>query len=398
MKKFLISAVFIFSLFAVGAKAETIIDESTQYDSDIVKSGYEITNNGIITKDTIFFGNVLKNNGTIGGDFIIFGSSCSVNGTIGGNLRGASGDITVSGKIYKNVSVAAGKINFSKESVIEGSVYCAAGNINTEGEIKGRAFFFGNTVTLKGKFASDVTVWAGNGQEMGLIIGENTQINGKLTYYGTENITIPSSAKMSDYTFIKQNNKAPKSPLYDYNGIVKYVFTSLFMFLIGLLSLKVLPNFFPLKGLVIRKDFLKTAGTGALTIASSILAFLGFIVLLLLGFFVLDFWISVSIGSSFFSFYSILLMLSEIPVGLWLGQLILRKVKGNIAPFTLGYFLLRILFLLFYLLSSIISIRLPVNILSAVLHLVVLLLGVGAEVIVIRKIIKTANIQIEEVK
>jgi hypothetical protein len=398
MKKFLISASLFLCLLGTNVQAETIIDESTKYDSDIVKSGYEITNNGTITKDVIFFGNVLKNNGNIGGDFIVFGSSCFANGTIGGNLRGASGDITVLGKVFKNVSIAAGKINFSSESVVEGSVYCAAGNIYAEGEIKGRAFFFGNNVYLKGKFASDVTVWAGNGQEIGLIIGENTQINGKLTYYGIENIPFPPSANIGDYAFIKQKNKAPKSPLYDFNGILKYAFTSLFMFLVALLTLKLLPSIFPLKGYVIRKEFLKTAGIGAITMASSLLALLSFFILIILGFFVLDFWIALTIGSGFFSFYSIILMLCEIPVGLWLGQLILRKAKGNIAPFALGYFLLRILFLSLYLLSSILTIKLPVHILSTVLHLVVLLLGVGAEVVMIKKILKSANIQIEEAK
>lgn len=398
MKKFVISTLLILILFGANVKAATIIDESMKYDSDIVKSGYEIVNNGTILKDAIFFGNDIKNNGNIGGDLIVFGSSCYVGGTIGGNLRGASGDITIKSNIFKNVSLAAGKINFSSESIIEGSVYCAAGNISTEGEIKGRAYFFSNVVTLKGKFASDVTVWAGNGQDIGLIIGEDTQINGKLTYYGAENMIIPSSAKIGSYEFIKQKSNTPKSPLYDFWGILKYIFTSLFMFLVALLSFKLFPSYFPLKGYVIRKDFLKTAGTGVLTLASTILAFLSFLLLILLGFFVLDFWVTLSIGSGFFGFYSLLIMLSEIPVGLWLGQLILRKSKDNLAPFAVGYFLLRLLFLSLFLLGSITAIKLPVNILCAVLHLVVLLLGVGAQVIIIKKIIKTANIQIEEIK
>jgi predicted acyltransferase (DUF342 family) len=352
MKKIFVFALLTVTLFATSAKAETLIEENTRYDSDIVKSGYEITNNGTITKDAIFFGNILKNNGNIGGDFIAFGSGCTVNGTIGGNLRGASGEMTVLGKVFKNASIAAGKIQFGNESVVEGSVYCAAGSISAEGEIKGRAFLFGNIVYLKGQFDSDVTVWAGNGKEVGLIIGDQTEIKGKLTYYAAENITLPSLAKINDYTFVKQKNKAPISPLYDFFGILRYVFTSLFIFLVGLLSFKLFPNFFPLKGITIRKNFFKTAGIGTLTLASTVLALISFLVLILLGLFALDFGIVLSFGSGFLGFYCIILMLSEIPVGLWIGQLILKKAKGNIAPFALGYFLLRLLFLTLFLLGS----------------------------------------------
>lgn len=389
--KIAVSLVFSFiflSAYCFAQSGNYTLGSDMKLNGDIVKIGNIITNDGTITGDAVFFGGTATNNGNVGGDFAAFSSDTICAGTVGGNVRGASGSLYLNSIVLKNVSFAAAKINFDKNTVIDGSVYLAAGTININGRVKGRTFLCGNTVSLSGVYDGDVTVWTGDNN--GIIIADNTVIKGTLNYYANADAVFPEGADINAYTFHKVENGAV-NPMMDRNGILRIIFTSILILLLGLILNLISPEFFAKKAYFIRKRFLLSSGIGILVLVAALVAAATYMAFCVLGIFAFKMAAVLSVGAVLAGIFAFLLLFSEIPFSLWLGSLILRNSKSNMLRFTLGYVLLKLVFIVIYMLSGIYVISLVMNILYWALYLVVFLCGTGAVILTAGSFVKAAN-------
>jgi cytoskeletal protein CcmA (bactofilin family) len=285
--------------------------------------------------------------GTLDGELSVIVQRIDVSGTVTGNVNAAAQHVELSGTIQDSVRVFAESIRVS--GTIDGDlVACGASVIVQEGAvIAGNVSAAGARVVIRGIVEQDVDATGGEVTIDGAIGGDATleadiveispasRIGGDLDYTSRNRLDLDDHEIIGgDIQYTHDAHEPPVTT----GGLFSWIFWMLTALIIGLASIAILPKRMAAIVGKVGQDGLRSAGVGFITaivvpVASLILCVLIITIPLVL--------IAILV-------FLILLYLARIPVAIWLGDLILRRVgRSGASPYLALTVGIPVLYLLF---------------------------------------------------
>lgn len=254
----------------VTIRSDEVIDRSFY-----LNAGDTVEISGTVNGDVLIAGGQLLIDGTINGDLLAAGGTINVSGDVSENIRVAGGQVTISGNVGRNLNVVGGSVEVTDSADIAGGVLIAAGNINLYAPVAGDVLVGVGNLTLANNVGGNVEAYVGT-----MRVSSNTQVAGDVTYYSEENASIDKGAQISG----KITKKLPPSELVetkdkDVEGFNYFAKTVSFLaaLIVGLILIKLFPNFMKGASDLLTKTWLKSTGVGLL-----ILIFVPIITLIML--------------------------------------------------------------------------------------------------------------------
>ncbi len=305
-----------------------------------LRSGEELdySNDQIFKSNTYIVGSTIDFSALVEGDLFIGASTVSIEkAKILGDIFSAAGDITfsdtevqdirlVSGnltiknsRISGDVIVGVGVLKIDKDTKIDGDIYVGAGSVSLLGDVGGNVRIGAEKVTINSYIGGDMRVNADS-----LTIKENTDVQGRAIYeYGQDGnkASIDSSA-----TFVSELEQSKAGANVSENrffpSITSFVFSLLMIWIVGLALVLLMPICMRKTSEIIEKKSWSTLGWGLL----------GLIVLPIVLFIIFISFLGIPLALMGFVLYFIMIYISKIFVGTYIGTKILKSKDKKHAP------------------------------------------------------------------
>lgn len=319
----------------IGKEVVTL-EEDEVINRDFFAAGDTVEIFGTVNGDVYVAGGVVTVRGVINGDLLVAGGTLNLAGEVMGDIRAAGGNVTINSIVDGNVTVFGGNVEITDNAIITGSLVGGGGNVYVSGPVGKDITFGAGTLTLSSLVGGDIESGVGE-----LKVTSQANLNGNLYYYSDEEATVSDSATISGV--IERNDPAKRLAVEVNENEIKrgakgflegvtttgkmISFTSLL--LIGLLILKLFPNYSMNTVAKLKEKTWKSLGIGTLALfVTPIAAF--FAMITIIGF---------PVGLITLLIYFVYLYMSRIFLMLWAGQFLMDKVskKKNIyGAFLLG--------------------------------------------------------------
>lgn len=382
---------------ALAADQNPTVRTGEAYKGDLFATGDSAIIDGTVEGDILSMVQMLSSRGNVDGDILGFAYDLSIDGNVNGNVRVASNNATLSGTIERTLMAAAGSsLTIGPKAVIKRNAYLYGTIINASGTVQGKTDIYGVDVTLSGNYQGDV-ILHGMAEESSLKILPGTVINGKLTYKGVTEFSVPEGVQVGSYEFVKINpvSKEQIAPRFNMWNVVKEIITLVLYYLFALLLFKLFPRFFARSGDFIAAKPLTAAGIGIATLGSLIGGALLLILLLILTIFIFKGSVFFFGGLVFTFIATITIIFADIPVSLWLGNILVKRNLSVPARLAFGFITLSAAKFALDLLGNIHAISTLVGVVSFLLNAAIWIFGTGALLRVIFEVFKSANVQAE---
>lgn len=285
----------------ISSDAETLRDE-------MWISAQTITISGDALDDLFAAGGTLDLRGNFKSDVWAGGNQVIAAGRFGDHVRLASRTVQVSGTLDGSLTAAGNTVKIEPSATIAKNMLCLGENIISEGSVAGNVRIVAQKATLGGKIAGNVSIAA---QEIVILPG--TMIGGDLSYTAPKELVLSPSVTLAGKLNRTFETPPPKQFLKP-NPAGHFGF-AIAALLTGLVFSSIFPRY--------------TASTlHQLRTARGPCLLAGFAALFLIpmsAFLLLFTFVGLPLSILLILFYCILLYLSKIAVGLWLGALILRR-------------------------------------------------------------------------
>ena len=285
----------------ISSDAETLRDE-------MWISAQTITISGDALDDLFAAGGTLDLRGNFKSDVWAGGNQVIAAGRFGDHVRLASRTMQVSGTLDGSLTAAGNTVKIEPSATIAKNMLCLGENIISEGSVAGNVRIVAQKATLGGKIAGNVSIAA---QEIVILPG--TMIGGNLSYTAPKELVLSPSVTLAGKLNRTFETPPPKRFLKP-NPAGHFGF-AIAALLTGLVFSSIFPRY--------------TASTlHQLRTARGFCLLTGFAALFLIpmsAFLLLFTFVGLPLSILLILFYCILLYLSKIAVGLWLGALILRR-------------------------------------------------------------------------
>jgi cytoskeletal protein CcmA (bactofilin family) len=280
--------------------------------------------------DLIIFSRTLDVPGTVTGDVMATVESADLSGAMGDTVRVFCKDLRVSGTIEGDLVAMCAAVNVEKGARIMGDVSAKGANIDLHGDVDGEVEAMGGEVRLSGKVGGDAVLKADVVE-----IEPGTRIEGDLSYTSRSRVTIVDHDAVGGEVIYTPGKKKPPVSM---GGFSKWFFFMATAFLSGLGALAIFKKSAPAIVGSVRGDGLRSAGIGFITaIVLPVAAALSCILIITIPAVIL----------ALLAFF-LVLYLSQVPVAVWLGESVLKRMgRGEASPFlalALGMPLLYIVF------------------------------------------------------
>jgi len=397
--------ILVFQVVSVQA-AENFTSSDANILGDKLLSGTQVSHEGSVTGDLAIVGQNAAMMGYVGGDLLAMASDLAVSGEVDSNVRSISMNLTVSGDVNKNMSSVGGTITLTNTSHIKGNLYVAGESVSLKGIVDGKTWAAGSSIVLSGTFAGDVHVESavnGKSDTSSLTVMPGTVIEGTLYYKGNMAPVIPSDATVGKVEFTEQTAHHSKNTMEasGWKVAIRIVLTSLLLFLLALLLLKLFPGFFEKPADFIQSGIMTTAGVGVAAlgvfVGGGILLFIITIISVFL-FQPIIFFILMSIP------FSVLLVFgyfATLPVALYIGRLVSRRMVKVISipgVLAIGIGILTVVKVALLLLAGLPGVGGVIAFFGGLLGFVVWILGTGANVRGMKVFFQAANKGIQPVE
>ncbi|KAB3532074.1 bactofilin family protein [Alkaliphilus serpentinus] len=337
------------------------VGENQIVEGDFIALSTSGENYGKVIGDFIVIGDEAKNDGLIEGDILAMTSELTSRGMVKGDIRGFASQVNIEGEVNRNASILANHIIFNDGSVIDGSVHALANTMKLYGFVGGDIRGTVNTLEIHGTIKGNVYIHVKN-----IEFDSGGKIEGDLVYISEDELDIPKEYIGGT---IEHNYPTNSSLPYQLNLLGQQLKRFLLLFrVLFLISYLIV-------GSILIRLFKKPTERAAANIEKSPILGLGIglallVVVPIVAILLMATVIGIPIGGMIFVFYFILIYLSRIPVGLWLGQKIFKDSPHPILAFILG--------------SILISAASLIPVVGKLLSFVVLIIGMGISVIMIK--------------
>jgi hypothetical protein len=277
-------------------------------DDDLYIGGNNIVIDGTVNGDVWAAGRTITINGTVSGSLVVIGQTITINGEIGRAARIAGSEVTVNGTVEGDLLAFGSYLYVNNKAQIGGDLICGGQNVTINGAVGKNIKGGGEAVTIAGKVGGDVDLGVNK-----LTIASTGNIGGNLTYISEKEAIIDSGATLQGST----THKIPE--VKKERGIAGKVWGKvlgfLMILLIGIIIILIAPRKTISTADAIRHQPLPSLGWGA------VLLFATPVAAIIVCFTV----VGISIGLITLALWGIALYLSQIPVALFLGRLIIRQ-------------------------------------------------------------------------
>lgn len=284
-------------------------------DDDLYIAGGDIVINGVVNGDVFAVGSSITINGKVDGGITFVGQNAVVNGEITKGLRFGGQSIIVSGRIGRDLIIGSAQLSVSNTGRIDGSLVFGTGTAKVDGIIGNSILGAGGELTLSNYVGGDVVLSVDK-----LTITTNADIQGNMKYTSPEEAEIQSGARISgaiSHLIPEQPDEkevAKKGILAGIAGAIVWKILSYVMILIiGIILILIAKKKVALMQKAIQKSPWQTLGWGALILIATPIA--AIIVMITV--------IGLPLGIISLVLWGIALYLSQIPVALLLGRLII---------------------------------------------------------------------------
>ncbi len=314
-----------------------IIASGDQVNDDLYVAASRIVINGTVNGDVVCAGETIEINGIVNGNVIAVGSTIRIDGEVTDSVRVAGATIDIGGKVGKDIFVAGNDINLTNVGAIGRDLFFASSNINVDLPIARNVQGYAGKANLNSLISGKVDIGATQ-----LTISSTASIKGNLTYVSDNEAVVNSGAQIlgtTTHNLPKTSSSASRNM-----GIWLKIIAFLTTLVTGVLIILIAPKKASAVVESIKRKPLSTLGWGALILfVTPIAALITFITV-----------IGIPVGLIGLLLYGLALYLSQIAVGLFIGNLIIgRFAMGNsrgvlVGAFTLGFAILTLIKLIPY--------------------------------------------------
>ncbi|MFA6391997.1 MAG: polymer-forming cytoskeletal protein [Patescibacteria group bacterium] len=290
---------------------------------NFVGFGENIEINGPVNGDIIVAGTTITINSVVQGDVIAAGNTINIKGEVMGNVRVAGSTVNLDAVIGKNTNVLAQSFSTSPTNSIGWSLVYGAETMNLKGTVGGHVDGGASTSYIAAKIGGNANIYT-NDENGNITLTEKANIAGNLSYSSINKPNVSDLAVVGGEIIQKESIIEPinKSDFFKLAGITGAFFkiTSIFgLFIVGLIIISMLK-----KGSVRVIDYmqtepLKSFGWGIVLVITVPIAC--FILLFTV--------IGIPLSIIVMVIYMILLYVSKIFVGLFIGRWALLNIKGK---------------------------------------------------------------------
>ena len=283
---------------------------------DLYIAGGDIVIAGTVNGDIFAVGRSITINGRVNGGVSFGGQTATINGEITNGLRFGGQSIIVNGKIGRDLVVGGAQLTVSSTGRINGDLVFGAGTVQVDGPIGDSILGGAGEVTLANEVGGDITLSVER-----LTITSSADIQGNIKYTSPNEASIQSGAKVRGKIsqLIPERPEKAETAKGIMAGIVGTVIWKILsyvmIFIIGILLILIAQKRVALMQKAIQKSPWQTLGWGALILIATPVA--AIIVMITV--------IGLPLGIISLVLWGIALYLSQIPVALLLGRLIIRQ-------------------------------------------------------------------------
>ncbi|MBN1857504.1 MAG: polymer-forming cytoskeletal protein [Dehalococcoidia bacterium] len=295
-------------------------DEDVQ--GDLYVGARSITVSGTVTGalfaggQTLNIGGVVEEGATVGGQSITF------TGVVGRGVRVGGNTIDVTGDIGGDMVAGCNTLTLAEGARIGEDLVFGAGQVYVVGDVEGDIKGVAETLVIAGHVGGDVDVQIGT-----LEIKPGAVIDGNVKYTATEEAAIPAGTVSGSVAYTERVNKEDArqarqgieaaGPFFFLAGITWKIIGYLMLLVTGILLILILPKGMAATSNAIRRKTGASAGWGALVLFLTPLAAIVACITV----------VGLPVGLITLVGWGILLYVSQIPVALLIGHLVLGHTK-----------------------------------------------------------------------
>jgi len=354
-----------------GLEKVRILPKGTTVNRDYFSAAESVQLMGNVGSDAYVAGGNVMVAGIINGDLLVAGGNIDISGKILGDVRVIGGKINMTGEVGKNVTVVGGSAYISESARIGGSIVAAGGDVNIYGTVNKNVVIAAGKAIIGSSVLGSVETYAED-----LNIVSPAKIRGDFTYWSNKEALIDQEVIITGEVvknivdtpqMNREKTRFEASRMAGQFGSAVNIFSLLSILLIGLIGIKLFPNFFVFTSETINTRAWASLGLG-LTVL--IVAPIAFVILLITI-------IAAPLGFIGVAILSVHTYLAKLFVIYWAGGKVLKNGSSPTKTFLTG--------LLIYALISFVPV---VNIF---VKLTVLMIGLGAALLTIRSSYKKAS-------
>lgn len=362
-------------VFAARTKRVTTYPEDRVIDRDfLVTAGEVVEISGVVNGDVLVAGGEVVVDAVVNGDLLAAGGKVVLTGEVRQDVRIAAGEIVIKGEVGRNLTLLSGSVVFEEESSIGGGAVIAAGDVEIKSEIAGDLIIASENLALKNRVGGNVETFVGT-----LSVLPGADITGDLVYSSENEAEVSESATVSG-RLLRKTAPAMVSieDIPAFSGLSEslnrlMLRARLISFaaalLVGLIFLRLFPNYMKETADFINRKFWKSMGVGFLGLILTPIAVLILLVTI----------IGIPLGFILAFSYFISLYFTKIFVSYFLGRRLFGRFTKERKYLTYGLGLLA-----FYAVTYI-------WIIGGLISFIALLLGLGAMLLSCRSVYRKAS-------
>ena len=283
-------------------------------DDDLYVAGDTIIIDGTINGDLWAVGRDITVNGRVNGSLVAVAQTVEVNGDVAHAARLAGETLHIRGDVGGDLIAFGGTLNVASTAKIGGDLLLGVGNARIDGLIEGDVTGGGGEVTIAGGVQGDAELQVDN-----LTVAPTANIQGDLAYTSENEADIESGARVGGTTThnvpeVEKPAKAATAAAIA-GAVMGKVVAFLMILVIGIILILVTPRWMASIADSIRTRPLPSLGWGAVIVFAIPIA------AIVVCFTV----IGVPVGLIALALWGIAIYLSQIPVALLIGRLIIRR-------------------------------------------------------------------------
>lgn len=256
------------TVFAAGKITQdqtVVLSTDETVNGDYFATGEKVTVLGTVNGDAYIAGGNIFIEGTINGDLLAAGGTVNIIGNVSNDIRVAGGNVIISGEVGGNVTTLGGSVTYTDAANIGGSVVNGSGSLILLAPVAKGATIGSGDATFNSSIGGDVTAGVGN-----LNLNPKTNIFGNLTYWSSEEANILEGAEIQGETVRNEIEQPPQTPnAQNFFGAASTGLRVISFFstlIIGLLFIKLFPNFTKETAQAVTQEPFKSLGVGLLTV------------------------------------------------------------------------------------------------------------------------------------
>ncbi|HKB08360.1 MAG TPA: polymer-forming cytoskeletal protein [Candidatus Polarisedimenticolia bacterium] len=272
---------------------------------------------GVQNGDVTAFTESLVVTGSVTGDMYVMAETITIDGKVGDSARFFGKDVHVNGTIEGDLIVFGGDVTVDPKARVTGDVSAFAGHVVIDGTVDGSLKATGGSVTVGGTIGENAKIKSDEVE-----IGPNARIGGDLSYTSRNRLDLEGKGIVAGHIdYMESKEKVKKGVRSAVSRGVKWIWFTSAGLVVGLAALAVFRRVAPAIQATLTGDAARSAGFGFMAVIIVPVAAVISCILI----------VTIPLAALVLVVYLVAVYLAKVPVGVWLGQRVL-KATGQTDP------------------------------------------------------------------